>query len=98
MISVASHWAGRAFAEMMASYAKGDVDEARRLNARLLDSFAFETGDEAPNPLPAKAMCRVLGLPAGQCRLPMGPAPAGLEDRARAVLAGLGEWAPPLHG
>jgi 4-hydroxy-tetrahydrodipicolinate synthase len=98
VISVASHWAGRAFAEMMASYAKGDVDEARRLNARLLDSFAFETGDEAPNPVPAKAMCRVLGLPAVQCRLPMGPAPAGLEDRARAVLAGLGEWAPPLHG
>ncbi|MGH9155804.1 MAG: 4-hydroxy-tetrahydrodipicolinate synthase [Acidimicrobiales bacterium] len=98
VISVASHWAARPFAEMMASFAKGDVDEARRLNSRLLDSFAFETGDEAPNPVPAKAMCRVLGLPVGQCRLPMGPAPAGLEDRARRVLAGLGEWAPPPHG
>jgi hypothetical protein len=31
----------------------------------------------------------VLGLPVGQCRLPMGPAPEGLEDRARAVLADL---------
>ena len=27
---------------------------------------------------------RVLGQPVGQCRLPMGPAPEGLEDRARA--------------
>ena len=35
-------------------------------------------------------MMRVLGQPAGQCRLPMGPAPDGLEDRAREVSATLG--------
>jgi len=98
VISVASHWSGRLFAEMMARFAKGDIDEARRLNARLLDSFDFETGDDAPNPVPAKAMCRELGLPVGQCRLPMGPAPDALADRARMVLAELGEWAPPVHG
>jgi hypothetical protein len=39
--------------------------------------------------VPTKAMLRVLGLPGGACRLPMGPEPDGLEDRARAVLAGL---------
>jgi hypothetical protein len=33
---------------------------------------------------------RRLGLPAGQGRLPIGPAPEGLEERAAAVLAGLG--------
>ena len=33
---------------------------------------------------------RVLGLPGGPCRLPMGPEPAGLEARAREVLANLG--------
>jgi hypothetical protein len=33
----------------------------------------------------------------GQCRLPMGPAPSGLEDRARQVLADLGEAAPPAY-
>jgi 4-hydroxy-tetrahydrodipicolinate synthase len=37
-------------------------------------------------------MLRVLGLPAGECRLPMGPAPAGLEDQARRVLADLEAW------
>jgi hypothetical protein len=31
-------------------------------------------------------MMRVMGHDVGQCRLPMGPAPAGLEDEARKVL------------
>jgi 4-hydroxy-tetrahydrodipicolinate synthase len=60
------------------------------LNARLLPSWAFQSGDEAPNPIPAKAMLRVLGRPGGQCRLPLGPAPKGLDEQARQVLAGLG--------
>ena len=89
-VGVATHWAARATGEMMAAFWKGDVDEARRINGRLLESYRFETGDDTPNPLPAKAMMRVLGQPAGECRLPMGPAPAGLEERAREVLAGLG--------
>jgi 4-hydroxy-tetrahydrodipicolinate synthase len=55
----------------------------------MLPSFAFETSDEAPNPVPAKAMMRVLGQPAGRCRLPMGPEPDGLADRARAIAADL---------
>jgi predicted component of type VI protein secretion system len=56
------------------------------------ESFAFETSDEAPNPLPTKAVLRVLGLPAGECRLPLGEAPAGLESAARSVLARLDAW------
>ena len=51
--------------------------------------MAFETGDATPNPIPTKAMLRTLGLPAGQCRLPLGPAPDGLEDRARQVLSAI---------
>ena len=89
-VGVATHWVASHVGEMMAAFWKGDVDEARRINARLLESYRFETGDDTPNPLPSKAMLRVLGQPAGQCRLPMGPAPAGLEDRAREVLANLG--------
>jgi 4-hydroxy-tetrahydrodipicolinate synthase len=96
-VGVATHWTGRLHGQMLAAFAKGDVDEARRINASLLESFAFETGDAAPNPVPAKAMMRVLGLPVGQCRLPMGPAPDGLEDQARQVLANLGEAAPVAH-
>ena len=90
VIGVATHWAGPEHGEMLAVWEKGDPVSARAVNARLLESFAFETSDLTPNPIPTKAMLRVLGLPAGQCRLPLGPAPAGLEDRARQVLRNLG--------
>ncbi len=90
LIGVATHWAAPHFAEMITAFRKGDVDRAREVNTRLFESYDFETSDAAPNPLPAKAMMRVLGLPVGECRLPMGPAPDGLEERARAVLANLG--------
>jgi 4-hydroxy-tetrahydrodipicolinate synthase len=89
VISVAAHWAGEHIAEMIGAFFKGDVDTARRINVRLLESWSFQTGDLTPNPVPAKAMLRSLGLPAGECRLPMGPAPDGLDERARDVLRGL---------
>jgi 4-hydroxy-tetrahydrodipicolinate synthase len=88
-VGVATHWAGDLVGEMIAAFGKGDVERARNVNARLLESYAFETGDLTPNPIPAKAMMRVLGLHVGQCRLPLGPAPEGIEDRAREVLAKL---------
>ena len=89
VISVASHWAGRQIGDMIAAFAKGDIGEAVRFNQGLIESYEFETGDEAPNPVPTKAMLRVLGLKVGQCRPPMGVAPDWLEPRAREVLAGL---------
>ncbi len=89
VVSVASHWAGVHLAEMVAAAEKGDLGHAREVNRRLLASYNFETSEAAPNPIPTKAMMRVMGHPVGQCRLPMGPAPAGLEDEARRVLANL---------
>jgi 4-hydroxy-tetrahydrodipicolinate synthase len=88
-ISVESHWAGEDVAEMVAAFGKGDVDHARATNVRLLPSHRFQSSDLAPNPIPAKAMLRTLGLPAGQCRWPLGPAPEGLEDAAREVFSQL---------
>lgn len=89
VIGVATHWSAEDHQEMFNCWERGDVVGARRVNARLLESFAFETGDENPNPLPSKVMMNVLGLDVGEARLPMGPPPAGLEDRARAVLDNL---------
>lgn len=89
VIGVATHWAAPQFAEMIAAFAKGDVVRAREVNATLFESYRFETGDAAPNPIPTKAMMRALGQRVGQCRLPLGPAPDGLDDRAREVLAAL---------
>jgi len=89
VISVASHWAGPQIGEMITAFKKGDVEGARAVHDRLLESWAFESGDTTPNPLPSKAMMRTLGLRVGQCRLPLGPCPDGLEDRAREVYANL---------
>jgi 4-hydroxy-tetrahydrodipicolinate synthase len=71
---------------------KGDLVGARLVNSRLLESFAFETGDDAPNPIPTKAMMRHLGFRVGQARLPMGPAPEFVEEQAPVVLANLQRW------
>ncbi len=91
-VSVASHWVGPEIAEMIGAFLGGDVEGARRLNADLVDAVAFQSGEEAPNPMPAKAMMRAMGLPAGQCRLPHGPAPEWLDEAADAVLEDLERW------
>jgi 4-hydroxy-tetrahydrodipicolinate synthase len=89
VVGVATHWAGQDMAELMACWAKGDTEGARRANARMIPSYAFETGDDAPNPVPTKALLRTLGHAVGHCRPPMGPDPDWLEDRAREVVAHL---------
>ena len=90
VMSVAANWAPGVTGEMIAAFAKGDLDSARATNARLLESYEFESSEAHPNPLPAKAACRALGLPAGQCRLPLGGAPPELDERAARVLKRLG--------
>ena len=94
VISVASHWAGAAIGEMISAFTKGDVARARELNARLLPSWEYETSEAAPNPIPTKVMLGVLGHDVGQCRLPIGPPPPGLEDQAADVLAALAGTLP----
>ena len=88
-VGVATHWTGPDHRELFDRWNAGDIAGARAVNARLLDSFAFETGDDAPNPIPTKAMMRHLGFKVGQARLPMGPAPAFVEERAPRVWADL---------
>ena len=90
-ISVASHWAGEHLHAMFDAFDAGDVATARAINQRLLPSYAYETSLEAPNPVPTKAMLRALGLPAGECRPPMGPTPEGLEVRAKEIWSALAE-------
>lgn len=90
VIGVATHWAAPEIAAMISAFAKGDVAEATRLNQTLLASWDVETGDSRPNPIPTKAMMRLLGQPGGKCRLPMGPEPVELEEMCRKVLSNLG--------
>ena len=91
VISVASHWAGPVFADLLGAYGRGDVAGAAAINRSLLESYRFESSDEYPNPVPAKAACRALGLDVGQCRLPNAPAPHSLDDQARSVIAGIAQ-------
>jgi len=89
VIGVATHWSGVDHQEMFKKWNSGDTAGARAVNSRLVESFAFETGDDNPNPLPTKAMMNYLGLDVGDARLPMGPPPAGLAERAAQVMKNL---------
>jgi len=84
-IGVATHWCAPDHVAMFEAWDRGDVAGARRINARQLESYEFETNDDAPNPVPSKAMLRTLGHAVGECRSPMGPTPPGLEHAARGV-------------
>ncbi|HAN07598.1 MAG TPA: 4-hydroxy-tetrahydrodipicolinate synthase [Acidimicrobiaceae bacterium] len=89
VISVAAHWCAGEHVAMFDAWEAGDAALAQKINTKLLESFDFESGDDAPNPVPTKAMLRTIGLRVGEPRLPMGPTPEGLEDRAREVYARL---------
>ena len=84
-IGVATHWCAPDHVQMFDAWERGDVTAARRINARQLESYEFESTDDAPNPVPSKAMLRTLGHAVGECRSPMGPTPHGLERSARDV-------------
>jgi 4-hydroxy-tetrahydrodipicolinate synthase len=90
IVSVAAHWAGEQFAAMVAAASANDWREARRINEVLAESCAFESTETYPNPVPAKAAMRALGLDVGQCRLPHSVGDAALDVRAAEVLAALG--------
>jgi 4-hydroxy-tetrahydrodipicolinate synthase len=85
VIGVATHWAAPVMAQMIQAFQAGDIVRAQQLNARMIESYEFETGDLNPNPVPTKAMLRAIGQPAGPCRPPMGFGPDDLEERALAV-------------
>jgi 4-hydroxy-tetrahydrodipicolinate synthase len=89
VIGVATHWSAPEHQAMITAFKNGDFALARKYNDILLESYAFETGDDNPNPIPSKVMMNYLGFNVGDCRLPMGPPPAGLADRAAVVHANL---------
>ncbi len=94
VISVASHWVAGPMKASMEAMVEGRLAEAVLLNQGLLASYRFESQTDWPNPIPTKAILRALGLPSGQCRLPMGTADASLDEAARNLCRELGL----LHG
>ncbi len=89
LVSVAAHWAGPEVAAMVHAAVAGEWREAQRLNEVAATSFAFESTEAYPNPMPAKAALRALGLNVGECRLPHGPSDPELDAAAAEIVASL---------
>ncbi len=90
VIGTSTHWCGEQMSELVAAALKGDLERAREVNASLFPSYAYESREIAQFALAVKVALRVLGLPSGPCRLPIGPEPDGLEAEARDMLEALG--------
>lgn len=89
IVGTSTHWTGVEMGEMIAAFEKGDIARAREINAQLYESFEFVNSNEVVFSMAIKAMMRTLDIPVGECRLPLPPAPAGVEHRAREVWANL---------
>ena len=89
VIGVATHWSAIDHQQMFSCWQDGDTVGALAINQRLLESFAYETGDESPNPIPSKVMMNLLGIAVGECRLPMGPPADFVVEKAKVVLGNL---------
>ena len=89
VVGVATHWCGVQMSEMVTAHEKGDVIAARDINARLLESFAFEATELWQHSSGVKSVLNELGLPAGPCRLPLPPHAHEARPRAREIIAAL---------
>jgi len=90
VIGTSTHWCGELMAELIAAFGKGDHVRAREINTSLFESYWYESRETAQFALAVKVALRVLGLPGGPCRPPLGPEPAELEGEARTLLERLG--------
>lgn len=90
VVGVATHYVGQLMSDMITAYLDGRVADAIRFNQQMLPAFAHFAYDDAPSPVPTKAMMNLLGVSVGGCRLPMGPTPDDMELRCKSVLASLG--------
>jgi 4-hydroxy-tetrahydrodipicolinate synthase len=89
VVSVCSHWAGDEMSAMVRNASANEWELARRINADLAPSYAFESSEAYPNPVPAKAALRALGLPVGQCRLPLGDSDDVIDYAASSLVSTL---------
>ncbi len=87
VISVAANVAPKLVVSMVKAFQRGNLDEARKLHlalAPLIRAVFLET-----NPIPIKKAVELIGLPAGQLRLPLAPISEDNERKLRAALNNL---------
>jgi 4-hydroxy-tetrahydrodipicolinate synthase len=88
VISVTSNIVPKDMCAMVAAMSKNEVEKAQEINIKLyplFDSMFLET-----NPIPVKKAAELMGLPAGNVRLPLGALSEANVEKLRAVLKGLG--------
>ncbi|HDS45845.1 MAG TPA: 4-hydroxy-tetrahydrodipicolinate synthase [Methanomicrobia archaeon] len=88
VISVTANIAPKAMNEMVHAMVKGDLEKAQEICLGLyplFDAMFLET-----NPIPVKKAAELMGLPAGNVRLPLAPLSETNVEKLRAVLKGLG--------
>ena len=90
VVGVVTHYVGKLMADMIAAFNGGDVARAAAINRAMMAAYAHFAYPDAPSPVPTKSMMNTLGVGVGDCRLPMGPAPADIDARSRSVLKALG--------
>lgn len=90
VVGVVTHYVGQVMADMIAAHQAGDVVRAAELNRRMVPAYGHFAYDDAPSPVPTKSMMNTLGVPVGECRLPMGPAPDDIDLRSKSVATALG--------
>jgi 4-hydroxy-tetrahydrodipicolinate synthase len=85
IVGTSTHWTSPQFRQMFAALERGDLHEAMRVNAKLIESFEFINSDTSVFSMSIKAMLRALGQEVGDCRLPLPPAPAETHAIAKEI-------------
>ncbi|HUR88685.1 MAG TPA: 4-hydroxy-tetrahydrodipicolinate synthase [Ramlibacter sp.] len=91
IVGTSTHWTAPQFQEMFTALERSNLPEAIRVNATLIESFEFINSDVSVFSMSIKAMLRAMGQDAGECRLPLPPAPPEMVGRGRAVWQRLSE-------
>jgi 4-hydroxy-tetrahydrodipicolinate synthase len=94
VVGTSTHWAAAEFGRMIDAFQRGDVAQARAINALLIDSFNFINTETSVFPMSIKAMLHTLGQDVGECRLPLPAAPPEVEAQAREVWSRLRDRSP----
>jgi 4-hydroxy-tetrahydrodipicolinate synthase len=89
IVGTTTHWNAARFRQMYAALERGDLPGAIGIHARLIESFEFVNSETSVFSMSIKAMLRELGQDAGECRLPLPPAPPEVRESARQVIRNL---------
>lgn len=90
VVSVSAHLVGNDMKAMITAFCEGHLDEAARLNIKMLPIVRACFQPTTPSPAPLKAALNLLGIPAGGLRLPLVEANTKERDLVHIALTNYG--------